>query len=132
MVGRRSELEQLDAALAALGAGSPACLAVEGEPGIGKTRLLAELRRRAEDRGHLVLSGSAAEFERDLPYGVWVEAVDAYVASQEFRRAPTANPTSCRTPPGSCRHFEPGTSRPLRGSVTSAIAAIAPCAGSWR
>ena len=84
MVGRRSELEQLDAALAALGAGSPACLAVEGEPGIGKTRLLAELRRRAEDRGHLVLSGSAAEFERDLPYGVWVEAVDAYVASQEF------------------------------------------------
>ena len=84
MVGRRSELEQLDAALAALGAGSPACLAVEGEPGIGKTRLLAELRRRAEDRGHLVLSGSAAEFERDLPYGVWVEALDAYVASQEF------------------------------------------------
>ncbi|MDP9133722.1 MAG: AAA family ATPase, partial [Actinomycetota bacterium] len=84
MVGRRSELEQLDAALAALGAGSPACLAVEGEPGIGKTRLLAELREQAEDRGYLVLSGSAAEFERDLPYGVWVEALDAYVASQEF------------------------------------------------
>ena len=84
IVGRRSELEQLDAALAALEAGSPACLAVEGEAGIGKTRLLAELRRRAEDRGHLVLSGTAAEFERDLPYGVWVEALDAYVASQEF------------------------------------------------
>ncbi len=85
MVGRRSELEQLDAALAALEAGAPACLAVEGEPGIGKTRLLAELHRRAEERGDLVLSGSAAEFERDLPYGVWVEALDAYVASQELR-----------------------------------------------
>ena len=55
-------------------------------PGIGKTRLLAELRRRAEDRGHVVLSGAAAEFERDLPYGVWVEALDAYVASQELAR----------------------------------------------
>ena len=84
MVGRRTELEQLDAALEALRAGTPACLAVEGEPGIGKTRLLAELRHRAEEHGYLVLSGSAAEFERDLPYGVWVEALDAYVASQDF------------------------------------------------
>src|SRR5918995_1602326 len=84
IVGRRSELEQLDAALEALGGGAPACLAVEGEPGIGKTRLFRELRRRAEKRGDLVLSGAAAEFERDLPYGVWVEALDAYVASQEI------------------------------------------------
>ena len=45
---------------------------MEGEPGIGKTRLLAELRERADSRGHLVLAGSAAEFERDMPFGVWV------------------------------------------------------------
>ena len=57
---------------------------VEGEPGIGKTRLLFELRRRAEERGCLVLAGSAAEFERDLPFGVWVDALDAYVASQDL------------------------------------------------
>ena len=38
--------------------GTPSCLAVEGEPGIGKTRLLAELRDRAEARGHLVLAGA--------------------------------------------------------------------------
>src|SRR5918998_1262320 len=84
IVGRESELELLDAALEGVAAGTPACLAVEGEPGIGKTRLLTELRSRSEERGHLVLSGSAAEFERDLPYGVWVEALDAYVASQEL------------------------------------------------
>ena len=59
-------------------------LAVEGEPGIGKTRLLSELRRQAEERGYLVLAGSAAEFERDLPFGVWVDALDAYVASQDL------------------------------------------------
>ena len=64
--------------------GSAACLAVEGEPGIGKTRLLSELRRQAEKRGYVVLAGSAAEFERDLPFGVWVDALDAYVASQDL------------------------------------------------
>ena len=67
-----------------MGQGSAACLAVEGEPGIGKTRLLSELRRQADERGYVVLAGSAAEFERDLPFGVWVDALDAYVASQEL------------------------------------------------
>jgi len=84
-VGRQAELERLEGALDSLGGGSLACLTVEGEPGIGKTRLLTELRERAEARGHLVLGGSAAEFERDLPFGVWVDALDAYVAAQDPR-----------------------------------------------
>ena len=84
-VGRDSELELLDAALDALAESSLVCVAFEGEPGIGKTRLLAELRDRAEARGCLVLAGSATEFERDLPFSVWVDALDAYVASQELR-----------------------------------------------
>jgi DNA-binding CsgD family transcriptional regulator/tetratricopeptide (TPR) repeat protein len=82
-VGRRAELDRLEAALDGLDEAALACLTVEGEPGIGKTRLLAELRERAEGRGHLVLSGSATEFERDMPFGVWVDALDAYVASQD-------------------------------------------------
>ena len=57
---------------------------MEGEPGIGKTHLLAVLRRHAEEAGCLVLAGSATEFERDLPFSVWVDALDAYVASQEL------------------------------------------------
>ena len=81
IVGRESELAQPEAALEAE---SPVCVALEGEPGIGKTRLLSELRRRAEERGRLVLAGSAAEFERDLPFSVWADALDAYVASQEI------------------------------------------------
>ncbi len=83
-VGRRPELERLGEALDELDRGTTACLAVEGEPGIGKSRLLAALRERAEDRRHLVLAGSAAEFEQDLPFGVWVDALDAYVASQDL------------------------------------------------
>ncbi len=83
-VGREFELEQLEAALDALATQTSACVAIEGEPGIGKTHLLSSLRRDAEDRGFLVLSGSATEFERDLPFSVWIDALDAYVASQEL------------------------------------------------
>ena len=57
-----------------------------GEPGIGKTRLLAELARRAEERGHLVLSGRAAELERDLPFWVFVDALDEYLQGLDPRR----------------------------------------------
>jgi ATP/maltotriose-dependent transcriptional regulator MalT len=82
LVGRDRELEQLERSLAALAQDQGECLAVVGEPGIGKTRLLGELRRLAEDAGHLVLGGSAAEFERDVPFSVWIDALDAYLASQ--------------------------------------------------
>ena len=82
MVGRDTELGHLQATLDALDGGSAACLTVEGEPGIGKTRLLNELRRRAEERGHVVLAGAAAEFEREMPFSVWVDALDAYVVAQ--------------------------------------------------
>ena len=40
-----------------------------------------ELAARAELRGHLVLSGSASELERDLPFSVFVHALDEYVES---------------------------------------------------
>ena len=56
------------------------------KPGIGKTRLLAELAARAEARGHLVLAGAAAELERDLPFSVFVDALDQYVAGLDPRR----------------------------------------------
>jgi DNA-binding CsgD family transcriptional regulator len=83
-VGRESALEQFDATLDAVEAGESRSIALDGEPGIGKTHLLTELKRRAEERGFLVLGGSATEFERDLPFGVWADALDAYVASQEL------------------------------------------------
>lgn len=81
-MGRDPELERLELLLDGL-SGAPACLAVEGEPGIGKTHLLGELRRRGDERRMLVLGGTAAEFERDVPFAVWADALDAYVASQD-------------------------------------------------
>ena len=71
--------------LDAASGGSAPVVEVVGEPGIGKTRLLGELCTRAEERGHLVLSGRAAEFERDLPFGVFVDALDDYLGSLQPR-----------------------------------------------
>ena len=81
LVGCRDELAGLTVALDGLRGRSTRWLAVSGEPGIGKTRLLAELCARAEARDHLVLAGSGAELERELPFGVWVAALDDHVAA---------------------------------------------------
>ncbi len=86
LVGRAEELGGLDDALAELAQGRSVAIELVGEPGIGKTRLLAELARRAEERGQLVLSGRAAELERDLPFWVFVDALDEYVQGLEPRR----------------------------------------------
>ena len=79
LVGRAETCGVFDDALVELDSGRSAALALVGEPGIGKTRLLGELAARADARGHLVLYGSASELERDLPFWVFVDALDEYV-----------------------------------------------------
>ena len=81
IIGRRRQLAALAEALVRLeGRGSP-IVALSGEPGIGKTRLLDELCARADGHGHLVLCGRAAEMEQDLPFAVVVDALGDYAAS---------------------------------------------------
>jgi ATP/maltotriose-dependent transcriptional regulator MalT len=86
LVGRTEELGSLDHALSELERGRSAALELVGEPGIGKSRLLAELAKRADARRHLVLSGSASELEVDLPFWMFVDALDEYVQGLEPRR----------------------------------------------
>src|SRR5215211_2516118 len=85
-VGRAGELTSLDQALDQVDSGGAAAIEIVGEPGIGKTRLLAELAARAEARRHLVLAGSASELERDLPFSVFVDALDEYLEGLDPRR----------------------------------------------
>ena len=86
LVGRTAELEAFDRALTELDKGAATAIELVGEPGIGKTRLLAELARRADERNHLVLSGSASELEQDLPFWVFVDALDEYIRGLETER----------------------------------------------
>ena len=83
LAGRRDEVGVLDQLLAELAEGRSGAVELVGEPGIGKTRLLRELSRRAEERRCLVLAGSASELERDLPFSVFVDALDEYLEGLE-------------------------------------------------
>ena len=47
---------------------------------------MAELEARATARGYLVLRGSASELESDLPFWIFVDALDEYVAGLDPRK----------------------------------------------
>ena len=85
-VGRRQELEAVEATLDSLRGGRARWLVVSGEPGIGKTRLLGQLAERAAERRHSVFVGRGAELERELPFAVWVDALDDHVATLGERK----------------------------------------------
>lgn len=59
---------------------------VSGEPGIGKTALISEVLRRAEDLGHQTLSARASEFERDLPFLAFADAFEDALRSLPSKR----------------------------------------------
>jgi predicted ATPase len=85
LVGRDRELDVLDQLLREVRAGAPRFLVLSGEPGIGKTSLIAVLGRQAEAAGCLALHGRATELERDFPFGLIVDALDAHLGSLDPR-----------------------------------------------
>jgi DNA-binding CsgD family transcriptional regulator len=64
LIGRETELRRL--------VGLRGVVALTGEPGIGKTRLLDELCARSERR--TVLRGAATEFESQVPFAAFADA----------------------------------------------------------
>jgi predicted ATPase len=112
IVGRAAELGSLDDALADLEAQRRLhAVELSGEPGMGKTRMLAELEAHANQRRLIVLSGSASELEGELPFWVFVDALDEYIAALEPRRLAAldddARPELARVFP-SLRNLAPG------------------------
>lgn len=79
IVGRGTELALLDHHLA--GDGAPLLL-FTGEPGIGKSRLLAEGRVRAEARGWSVLAGGSQRRGASMPYVPLLEALERHLTHQ--------------------------------------------------
>jgi DNA-binding SARP family transcriptional activator len=75
LIGRHAEREQIDQLVAAAANRRPTpILLVTGEPGIGKSRLLAHLCQRIELVGGRCLRGRAFEAEGAHPYGAWIDA----------------------------------------------------------
>lgn len=77
LVGRQAELARLERALDEAVAGRGGVLAVLGEAGIGKTRLLRALPGEARRRAVRSLVGRAYESEQVLAFGAWVDAFRA-------------------------------------------------------
>ncbi len=83
--GRERELATLLGHVADADAGRGRVTLLSGEPGIGKTRLLAELAAEATRRGAQVLSGRCFEGAGALPFHPFAEAVDAYLRGRDPR-----------------------------------------------
>lgn len=77
LVGRDRELAALVDAHAAASAADGRLVVIEGEAGIGKTRLFEELSRRARGNGAIVLGARCHDDEAGLPYGPIVELLRA-------------------------------------------------------
>jgi DNA-binding SARP family transcriptional activator len=77
LVGRDTELATLCTALDEARWGRGRMVAIIGEAGIGKTRLVAELVRTAEAHDTQVLTARCYETEQILRFGPWVDALRA-------------------------------------------------------
>jgi DNA-binding CsgD family transcriptional regulator len=66
--GRADELKVIGALIAAVAQGRGGVLAIEGPPGIGKSRLLTEVLALAEKTGVRALFGEAFEYQQTVPF----------------------------------------------------------------
>ncbi|WP_270023642.1 helix-turn-helix transcriptional regulator [Solirubrobacter phytolaccae] len=83
LIGRERELAVVTTTVEADGF---RVLALLGEAGIGKSALLAAAEAHARDTGRLVLRGRGARHDRDVPFGVIVDALDDHVAGMHPAR----------------------------------------------
>jgi DNA-binding CsgD family transcriptional regulator len=79
LLERDGELAAIDALMRDARTGDSRLLIVEGPAGIGKSRLVAETRRRATAAGIRVRSSRGSELERDFPFGVVRQLFEADV-----------------------------------------------------
>ena len=78
MVGREQEMEQLTACIDALSDGRGQIVSITGEAGIGKTRLVKELREYAGDRVQW-LEGRCISYGQAMNYGPFRGIVSSYL-----------------------------------------------------
>ena len=97
-VGRTREMAVLEAALAASCGGQGQLVFLEGEPGIGKTRMLQELAASAGDHAMQVLWGRCYEGEGAPPFWPWIQIIRSYLTSSSSRDSPGGDRCRSRRP----------------------------------
>jgi class 3 adenylate cyclase len=82
-VGRDREMEQLAQVLVQAAAGHGQVVAVVGEAGVGKSRLLWEFTRSHRIHGWLILESGSVSYGKATPYLPVIELLKAYCRIQE-------------------------------------------------
>lgn len=98
-VGRAREVARLDAAIDALKNGDGQVIMVSGESGVGKSRLLLELRTRARISGVAVHVGQATDGGQ-LPYELWRAPLRALLLGAQGVSAAEASALAMLVPDG--------------------------------
>jgi DNA-binding SARP family transcriptional activator/tetratricopeptide (TPR) repeat protein len=89
LVERENELRAIEVTLDRLAGGEGGVVLFEGPAGIGKTRLLDQLRARAAGRGAMVVAARAGLLEREFGFGVVRQLLEA-VAEPSLMEGPAA------------------------------------------
>jgi DNA-binding NarL/FixJ family response regulator len=105
LVEREREVHALGRVLDGALAGDGRVMFIEGPAGIGKSRLLQLARRRGEAAGALVLAARSSELEREFPYGVVRQLLEAQLADPAARERAFAGAAT-----GARAVFEPAAS----------------------
>jgi predicted ATPase/DNA-binding CsgD family transcriptional regulator len=81
LIGRSQELNTLEQALRAASRGAGCSILLTGEAGIGKSRLVEELKHQAAAEKFTILQGNCFEQTLSFPYAPWIDALRARFAS---------------------------------------------------
>ncbi|MFF3878260.1 AAA family ATPase [Streptomyces sp. NPDC001978] len=117
LIGRDDELARLTGELERARRGEARAVLVAGDAGVGKTRVLDEVARRAADSGTTVVTGHCVDLgDVGLPYLPFTEILGVLAADQRFADILAAHPVvdrllgggtgSERDPDGRLRLFE--------------------------
>ncbi len=85
LLEREQELVAFEDLLSAERGDASRLMVVEGPAGIGKSRLIAELRDRAAEEGLRILAANGSDLERDFPFGVVRQLFEPLLADPPLR-----------------------------------------------
>jgi tetratricopeptide (TPR) repeat protein len=82
IIGREQNLTLLDGILGAVGRGEGQTVLLAGEAGVGKSRMVSEIRARAGRQGLSILQGNCFDTDRSLPYAPILDMLRGLLATQ--------------------------------------------------
>jgi predicted ATPase len=83
LVGREAQLALLKDRLKALEGGTGSVVAVMGEAGLGKSTLIAELKKSDEDAQHSWLRGDSLSYTQSISYHPWRQIIRQAIGAHE-------------------------------------------------